>query len=329
MGMGIVGISKDIVKGKSVILALVKKPKIKNSKITLGFFVALLAAAFAALPNVVPKSLMEENSMGVTPNPLMLVFAIYVINGLLFTPIAKNKNPIRKLGRTTLFLLIILGLAESAGTLAYTVGLQETSALNASILVNGETIFAILVGITLFRERLGRNEILPFGLIFLGAILLPIGTDLHNHGWEFSNFVFGDILIILSGFFYCLDTFIAKKIDNSVSIRRIVHMMACGGAILSLGLMILLQIPFDITLEQFSIISIVGFLGIGVNMLFFVMALRLIGAVRTVLIYSTTTIFSVIYSSLYLSEQVTMVSVVSVFTVMFGLVALRKRLGQE
>jgi drug/metabolite transporter (DMT)-like permease len=322
-------LSQDIENGKLLFLSLVKKPKLKNPKMTIGFSIAILAAAFSALPNVVPKSLMDENSMGITPNPLMLVFVIYVINGLVFTPLAKNKNPIKKLGRATLFLLIILGVAESAGTLSYTVGLQETSALNASILVNGETVFAILVGITLFRERLGKNEILPFGLIFMGAILLPVGSDIYNHGWEFSDFVFGDMLIILSGFFYCLDTFIAKKINSSISTRRIVHVMSCGGAILTLGLMILLEIPFDITFEQFSIISIIGFLGIGVTMLFFVMALRLIGAVRTVLIYSSTTIFSVIYSSIYLSEQITIISLVSVMTVMVGLIALKKRLGEE
>jgi drug/metabolite transporter (DMT)-like permease len=92
-------------------------------------------------------------------------------------------------------------------------------------------------------------------------------------------------------------------------------------------MMFLLEIPFDISFEQFSIISVIGFLGIGVTMLFFVMALRLIGAVRTVLIYSSTTIFSIIYSSIYLSEEITIISIASVVTVMVGLVALRNRLS--
>ena len=321
-------LSLDIRNKSKIFSKLNSNSKIKTST-TVGFVVAILAAAFTAMPNVFPKSLMEDNATGIIPNPIMLVFVIYVVNGLFFTGISKNKNPINKISKATILLLILLGVVESAGTLAYTVGLQETSATNASILVNGETIFAILLGVTIFRERLGKNEIMPFLLIVSGAIFIPLGSDIYTNGLDLTDFVYGDMLILLSGFFYCLDTFIAKKIDASISTRRIVHIMSCSGAIFSLFLMFLFDIPFDITLEQISIMSFVGFFGIGVTMLFFVMALRLIGAVRTVLIYSTSTVFSVIYSSLYLSEVITAFNVISVGIVLFGLFALRNRLGAD
>ena len=300
-----------------------------KSTTTLGITLAVLAAAFSALPNVIPKPLMEGNSDGITPNPLMLVFVIYVINGLFFTPLAGKKSPINKLSKYTIFLLILLGVLETSGTLAYTVGLQDTSALNASVLVNGETVFAILIGITLFKEKLGKREVLPFMLIVSGTVFLPLGSDLYHQNWEFSEFVYGDMLILLSGFFYCLDTFIAKKISDSINTRRVVQIMSCSGAVFTLALMLYFEIPFDIGLEQFSIISMVGFLGIGVTMMFFVIALRLIGAVRTVLLYSTSTIFSVIYSTVYLSEAVTMINIASVGIVMIGIFALRNKLGSE
>jgi drug/metabolite transporter (DMT)-like permease len=315
-------------KNNSILSKFSSNSKLKKST-TIGVAVAILAAAFSALPNVIPKSMMDDNTSGIIPNPIMLVFVIYVINGLFFTGVAKNKNPINKIGKTTLLLLVLLGLVESAGTLAYTIGLQDSSAVNASILVNGETIFAILLGITIFRERLGKNEIFPFLLITVGAIFIPLGADLYEHDWQLTDFVFGDMLIILSGFFYCLDTFIAKKISHAISTRRVVHIMSCTGAVFTLFLMILFEIPFDITWDQISIMSFVGLFGIGITMMFFVMALRLIGAVRTVLIYSTTTIFSVIYSSLYLSEMITVFNFVSVGIIMFGLFVLRNRLGAD
>lgn len=321
-------LSLDNISKKKFFSKLNSKSKLKTST-TIGFLVAILAAAFSALPNVIPKPLMESNSSEIIPNPIMLVFALYVINGLFFTGISKNKSPISKIGKKTIFFLILLGIVESSGTLAYTVGLQETSAINASILVNGETIFAILIGITIFRERLAKNEILPFMLIIVGSIFVPLGVDGYEQGWQFSDFVFGDMLIILSGFFYCLDTFIAKKISSSISTLRIVHIMSCSGAIFSLFLIFLFEIPFDITLEQISIMSFVGIFGVGLTMIFFVMALRLIGAVRTVLIFSTATIFSVVYSSFYLSEVISVFNVVSVGIVMFGLFALRNRLGAD
>ena len=318
----------DVKNKKKFLSNLIPKTKFSKSAY-FGFAVALLAAALSAIPNVFPKPLLDATGSEIIPNPIMLVFVLYVINGLFFTGVAKNNNPIKKIGRKAILLLIILGIVESSGTLTYTIGLQETSAINASILVNGETIFAILIGITIFRERLSRNEILPFLLIILGAIGIPLGLDLHEQEWSFSEFVFGDLLIVLSGFFYCLDTFIAKKIDCSISTKRIVHIMSCSGAVFSLVLMFLLEIPFDITLEQISVMSFVGIFGVGMTMIFFVMALRLIGAVRTVLIFSTATVFSVIYSIIHLSESITPFNIISVGIVIFGLYALRNRLGAD
>ena len=75
--------------------------------------------------------------------------------------------------------------------------------------------------------------------------------------------------------------------------------------------------------------SIVGVLGIGITSLFFIIALRLIGAVRTVMIYSANTIFGVIYFGVYLSEPITYVNISSLVIVMFGLCALRGRLAAE
>lgn len=160
--------------------------------------------------------------------------------------------------------------------------------------------------------------------------MIPIISDLQNRGnWNFSEFVIGDMLVLLSGFFYCLDTFIAKKIDRSVSTRKIVHIMFCTGALMMLFLMVLFDISFYISLKEFTIISIVGFLGIGVTMLFFVIALRLIGSVRAVMIYSTSLIFSVMYSVTYLAETLTINNILSVGIVLFGLYLLRKKLGSD
>ena len=305
--------------------------KLKKSNAGIGFIFAILAAAFSALPNVIPKAVMIEHVANeATPNPLMLVFVIYVINSLLFTPFRKsNKKRKTKSSKATLMLLIMLGMAESAGTLSYTIGLEETTATNASILVNSETIFAILLGVMIFREKIGKQELLPFFLIVVGSIIIPVASDVYNNNLELADFMMGDLLVVLSGFFYCLDTFIAKKLEDSVKTRHIVHVMSCTGAVMTLGLMLLFQIPFDISLEEVSVMSIVGFLGIGVTMVFFVSALRLLGAVRTVLIYSTTTVFSIVYSTVILSESITIMNIVSSGSVLIGLFVLRNRISAE
>ena len=140
---------KTIKISKNSLFSNLKKPTA-----SVGFAFAILAAAFSALPNVIPKQIMESSeASSISPDPLMLVFVIYVANSLVFSPFrrtAKKQNK-SKLQKKTLVLLILLGLAEASGTLSYTVGLEETSATNASILVNSETVFAILLGIMIFR----------------------------------------------------------------------------------------------------------------------------------------------------------------------------------
>jgi drug/metabolite transporter (DMT)-like permease len=64
-------------------------------------------------------------------------------------------------------------------------------------------------------------------------------------------------------------------------------------------------------------------------MMFFVIALRIIGAVRTVLIYATTTIFSIVYSIFILSEDITILNITSAGCVLIGLFILRNRISAD
>ena len=248
---------------------------------------------------------------------------------MFFTGVAKNKTPLKKIGRISLLLIILLGVVETTGSIFYTIGLKDTSAINAEILSNSETIIAVLIGMTLLRERLRRNEMIPLCLIILGSVVLPIGYDLQANSVEISNFVYGDMMILLASLFYCLDTFIAKKISNKIHTARIVHLMSCTGAVLCLILVLLFQVPMFLDVYQLSIISIVGILGIGMTTIFFIMALRLIGTVRTVLIYSVGTVFGIVYSVLYLAEPLTLVNIASTALVMFGLYFIRNKLGED
>jgi hypothetical protein len=60
------------------------------------------------------------------------------------------------------------------------------------------------------------------------------------------------------------------------------------------------------------------------------MALKIIGTVRTVLLYSTTAVFGVIFSGLFLSETITTTDIFSLGLVLVGIFLLRNKLaGKE
>ena len=62
---------------------------------------------------------------------------------------------------------------------------------------------------------------------------------------------------------------------------------------------------------------------------FILIALKYIGAVRTILVFSTTTVFGVMFSSLLLGETITMANVGAVGIVIVGTYLLRKRLASD
>ena len=68
-------------------------------------------------------------------------------------------------------------------------------------------------------------------------------------------------------------------------------------------------------------------LGTGMSTLFFLMALKMIGTVRTVLLYSTTAVFGVIFSGLFLAETITSVDIISLVLVLTGIFLLRNKLA--
>lgn len=281
----------------------------------------------SSLPDVISKPIVDPSVDGIAPiEPLVVVFIMYLMTGLFFTPITKMQKSTTPIKKSSYVVLILYGVASACSTLAFSFGLKETSATNASILANSEIVFTVLIGMIIFKEYLAKKEILPFVLIAAGAIFLPIGSDIYEHKFAFSEFVFGDIMIVVSGFIYCLCTFIAKH-ASQVKITRVVQIMSLSGALFSFILMLIFQTPFTVGMSNFSILSFVGIAGIGGSVLFFVMAVRLIGAVRTILIFSSATVFGVIYSAIYLLELINPFTVSSLVIVTMGLYRLRYKLA--
>lgn len=297
----------------------------------LGYTMAVVASLLAGMADVIPKPLLGDNT---TPdstfiNPILFVFLIYIINSIFFTGISKKSNtPITKLKRKTILLIMLIGIAEAAGTIAYYTGLKETTAINASILGNGETIFAILIALIIFREKLQRKELFPFILIIVGAALIPTLSDLDDT-MMLSALVFGDVLVLVSGIFYAFDVIISKFVCHKVDSKRIMQIASISAAFFTIVTLIILQIPVEIDFSQLPTVAITGIFGMGLSSVFFIIALKIIGAVRAVLIYSTTAVFGLVFATFYLGETITLTNLASVIVVLVGLYLLRTKLGQD
>ena len=94
-------------------------------------------------------------------------------------------------------------------------------------------------------------------------------------------------------------------------------------------LIFIFQIPFEVNVSQLPRIIVIGLFGTGVATFFFINSLRLIGAIRTVLIFSSTTVFGIFFANIFLQETVSIQNILSMILVFSGIYLLRNRLGKS
>lgn len=292
-----------------------------------GYIFALIAALLTGMIHSLPKSFLSFSSSGTEINPLTLTAIIYLVNGVFFTSIKKDSSAITKIGNRNLILIIIIAAAEISGLVAYFFGLRQSTAVNGSILTNGEIIFSVLIALTIFKERLDKKEIIPFGAIIFGIILLPIGYELAKSNMSITDLLFGNILILLSGVFCATDIIICKYIVGKVDPKRITQLTSFLGLGMVLTIMLVFNVPFQIDPFQIPSIALLGLFGTGFATFLFLTALRIIGTTRTVLLYSTNFIFGVILAVVFLRESLTLVNIFSIASASVGIYLLRNRLG--
>lgn len=299
----------------------------KKGKIALGVVFTLLAAAMEALADVIPKPLMADTQIS-PASPLLIVFIIYIVNGAIFTPFTTKSKPLSQFPIKPLYALTALGVVEVLSTIFFLYGLKDTTAVNASILGNSEIVFGIIIAMIVLGERIKRKEVLPFLLIGIGAILIPIGSDVSQYGFM-TNFVVGDALILVSGLFLGIVMTMYKRMGDEFDSKRIIQYTSFIGAAVAMTGILVMGMPFELDPAHLPVILIAGVIGVGMPVFFVLIALRYIGAVRTILVFSTTTVFGVLFSNILLGEEISFANVGAIAMVIAGTYILRERLARD
>ena len=291
-----------------------------------GYLLAITAAILTGMVHSVPKQFFSFSPSGAELNPLTFVAIVYIINGVFFTPMKKNATPISKLGRRNLFIILAISLAEVSGLVSYFFGLKQSTAINGSILTNSEIIFAVLIAVTIFKERIHKNEIIPFSAIITGIIALPIGYEFFQSHLSLTDLLLGNLLILLSGAFCAVDVILCRYVTDKVDAKRITQIVSFAGAAFVLTTMAIFQVPFQVDVMQLPSIALIGLFGTGFATFLFLAALKIIGTTRTILLYSTNFIFGIIFATVFIHESLTVINMVSILLSSVGIYLLRNKL---
>lgn len=110
-------------------------------------------------------------------------------------------------------------------------------------------------------------------------------------------------MIIASTLFWAMDNNISKILSHKMNAAKIVQLKSLIGGSLLMTIVIAYGIKININLIQISNIILLGTGGFAASIFFFLHSLKRIGTIRTILIFSTSSIFGVVFSVAFLHEQ--------------------------
>ncbi len=284
-----------------------------------GYVNALIAAALFGVSATLNKIVLKDM------HPLVVAGLIYFSAGILFAlirflPIFKKISKKfginvenKKLHKTDWFYLIAVALCGAIiAPFLFLYGLNISTAVNASLLLNTEILFTVLIAFLFLKERVSKKDYFAMSLLFLAAIIIT--PNLNFTRLNLTGKIIGNLSIIGGTFFWALDNSLSKKLsieNDTIKVASLKSLIG-GATVLLVGMF--LQIPFNITLAQIPYLLFVGFFSIGLSLVLFLSSLRMIGSMKTVVIFSTSSLFGLISAFIILKEHI------SIFQLFAGII---------
>jgi len=270
-------------------------------------------------------------------HPLVIAGSIYFIAGIVlfaarFSPLkrkilslletpTKTETFISKKDYRILAFVIISG--SITAPVLYMYGLNETTAVNASLLLNTESLFTVIIAFIFLKERAMKKDYIGIVLIIAGAIFVTTNAEFHK--LELTTGIVGSILVVSACLFWGIDNNLSKLISKKKDLILITALKCfIGGAIL-LILSLLLGYNINIPLTSLPYLFTVGAFGVGFSILLFIFALREIGTMKTGVLFSTSALFGAFFAFIILSEPFTIIQLTAGIIMFFGIYLIYKK----
>jgi drug/metabolite transporter (DMT)-like permease len=277
--------------------------------VMVGYVSATISALLFGSVSTIAKPILYDI------NPLLLSSLVYLISGLTLTPIARNLG--QHFEKKDYLLLIITAISGAVIAPAmFFFGLKQSSASNSSVLINGEIIFSILLAILFFKEKLNPVGFASVALVLIGVMIITTNLDFNNLQLKADD---GNLLIVGATFFWGLDNNISKILSHKMPIPKLIQLKSFIGGTILLGLTLLLGIPVIINLAQIPYIVLLGIVGFAASLYFFLQSLRKIGTVKTILIFSFSSLFGLVLAWTLLREQITIYQIIAAGIMVTGI----------
>lgn len=273
----------------------------------------MLAALFFGASTPFAKLLIEQS------HPVMLAGLLYLGSGIglsllmairHFRAGTDNKTAYLKRADVPWFAGAVF-FGGVVGPALLMIGLMFTPGSSAALLLNLEGVFTALLAWFVFRENFDRR-------IFLGMISIVIGSVLLS--WEQApepGGAWGSLAIAGACLCWGIDNNLTRKVSASDALQ-----IASIKGLVAGTFNIFLALAAGASLPQFTAIlsaTLVGFLGYGVSLVLFVLALRHLGTARTGAYFSSAPFVGATLSLVLLQETPEILFIAGFVAMAFGL----------
>jgi len=243
-----------------------------------GILFAILAATLYAINSPLSKIMLNFMS------PTLMAGFLYLGAGLgmgaiaLVRKIRGSSNSEQKLTKAELPFVIGMILLDIAAPICLLVGLNATTAANASLLNNFEIVATAIIALFVFKEQISAR--LWVGILFVTLSCAFLSFE------DFSSlqFSFGSLFILLA----CICWGFENNCTRKISSKDPLQIVLLKGIFSGLGSIIIGLIMGERVTILWSVFAVlgIGFVAYGLSIFFYVHAQRLLGAARTSAYYA-------------------------------------------
>lgn len=242
-------------------------------------------------------------------DPVIFVFLRFLLATAVTLLVAFVRGPGKILELSFMRGVIFLGLLNASGYILEFTGMLYTTASKASLLVNVNVVLVALLSLLLLGESLGWRRIAALIISLLGIVLITVDGDLTVFlSWSFV----GDILVLSAGVVWAIYIVYSKRVMDSTG---------AGALDVSLAVILLTAVIFAFPALLYGLydasslaglaslqgLSALLYLGVVCTTLAFILyfeGLKRVSASVTAILLLVEIVFSVLLSSVFLGESV-------------------------
>jgi len=292
-----------------------------------GYVSAVASALLFGTSSTLNKIALEDVHPTIVAGMIYFIGGVFLF-GIHFSPLSKRilalfESPEIEPKITTRdfrILAFVILCGSVVAPLLLLNGLNQTTAINTSLLLNAESLFTALIAFVFLSERGVKKEYLGIILLLIGVVFLTTNSEFQK--LTLTENIAGNLLIVGACMFWGIDNNLSRFLSKKRDIILITGLKCFIGGLALLAIAFVIGVPLSIPLISIAYLLSAGAFSIAFSILLFLFALRKIGSMRTGVIFSMSSLFGAVLAFLILREPFSFIQLVAGAIMLLGVYVL-------